>query len=152
MFPVLQKVKMNGPFRELNPGPLVPKTRIIPLDQTATAHCTWRRTKTVSSKHWSGDASLLSDQSMPSNLAWSCWVSVSMSNSIVCVHVFNFIFKSGLLHFVFQMPFGRNYFSLNEVCRLGPSIWFLWGMRTQSSAEIYMYIPTICSGLLLQFL
>ena len=32
---VIDKSKRYGPFRELNPGPLAPEARIIPLDQTA---------------------------------------------------------------------------------------------------------------------
>ena len=30
------KLKKYGPLRELNPGPLAPEARIIPLDQVAT--------------------------------------------------------------------------------------------------------------------
>ena len=30
-----KKIKKGGPVRDLNPGPLAPKARIIPLDQLA---------------------------------------------------------------------------------------------------------------------
>ena len=33
-----QYVKTFGPVRDLNPGPLAPKARIIPLDQQAGDH------------------------------------------------------------------------------------------------------------------
>ena len=32
---ITSKIKKNGPVRDLNPGPLVPKASIIPLDQRA---------------------------------------------------------------------------------------------------------------------
>ena len=38
-------LKKNGPVRELNPGPLAPEARIIPLDQQAS--CRERVSKTI---------------------------------------------------------------------------------------------------------
>ena len=42
--------KTDGPVRDLNPGPLAPKARIIPLDQQATLFQTFLRNKVITSK------------------------------------------------------------------------------------------------------
>ena len=42
--------KTDGPVRDLNPGPLAPKARIIPLDQQATLVTSFLRNKEITTK------------------------------------------------------------------------------------------------------